>query len=95
MNEYVHNANVWALYIATSIDLAGNSVVGESIDGAKLPLFATGGGITRAIDAKLVDMPELGERSQVAVMKNSPNALAVARRCAAYGFDFHWRGIMG
>ena len=77
----------------TGRDIAGEELEGEAVDDeyGAIPSIATGGGVVDAVGIKRVWIPQLGEYSDHLVLKDSPPALTVGRRCAKYGYEFHWK----
>lgn len=51
----------------------------------------TAGGTTTSSQALRTTVYPLGERIEATVLKGTPNALALGRRCAQSGYEFHWK----
>ena len=80
---------LWVLDTGTSIDVSGETS-GPAI-ACDLPALRTGGGIVKPKCIRQFEVPELGETVKAAILKGSPNALAIGKRCALKGFSFYWR----
>ena len=69
----------WVLDTGTGIDVGGKATEGVPLDNVTLPTLATAGGLSQPTAAKMVTLPELDEKAEVVIMKDSPNALTIGR----------------
>ena len=80
----------FVLDTGTGQDLAGADTHGEEVI-KDVPLIHGAGGIFEPDGVKLVTVPELEEKAEITILKNSPDALTVGRRCAVRGYENHWK----
>ena len=80
----------WILDTGASVDVAGE-MIGEASKRNEFPLLATGSGTVRPPAAMCVDLVFINEKIEAVVLRGSPNALALGRRCALQGYDSYWR----
>ena len=85
-----HAMDEWALDTGAGVDVANAAVQGKLTTSAMpLPIWSAGG-IVKSDLSVSTEVAPLKETVRATVLANTPNALAIGRRCAEQGFGFFW-----
>ena len=80
----------WALDTAAALDVANSRVAGSKGKSNVATAMWSAGGIVDSSETVTTDLAPLGETITAHVLPDTPNALALGRRCAEKGFGFYW-----
>ncbi|CAK0824602.1 unnamed protein product, partial [Prorocentrum cordatum] len=80
----------WALDTAAALDVANPRVAGSKGKSDVATAMWSAGGIFGSIETVTTDLAPIGETITAHVLPDTPNALALGRRCAEMGFGFYW-----
>lgn len=82
----------FTLDTGTGVDVGRKGLAGSRVRCSLLSELRTGGGIVRPEASLSTYIEELDEDAEIIELgKDVPNALTVGKRCALYGYDFHWK----
>ncbi|CAK0800353.1 unnamed protein product [Prorocentrum cordatum] len=81
----------WALDTASALDVANSRVAGSKGKANVATAMWSAGGIVDSNETVTTDLAPLGETITAHVLPDTPNALALGRRCAEKGVGFYWQ----
>ena len=90
VEELNAEAEEWIWDTGAALDVASTAVAGKR-EVSFAPPILRAGGVVNSVESVVVEMAEMGDTVNAAVLPNTPNALSAGRRCAQQGFSFVWR----